>query len=97
MYELLEILHPAKYRLKLPSAGQNEVKANILLTRRLTNNPDQSSAKHSNVESIVARLTSNPPVTRDALRPANFVKEINPPVSKSRQRRPASLLAPSPA
>ncbi len=65
-YALLEIQYPDKYRPKLPTSGENELKSNILMAKKLGSNPDTSSmhgasSKYSNAQSVVARLTSNPP------------------------------------
>jgi len=43
IYSLLEIQYPDKYRQKLPVSGQNELKNNIMMTKKLGSNPDGSS------------------------------------------------------
>ena len=86
MYTLLEIEFPDKYRPKLPSQGENEVKSNILQAKRLVNSQqDQGSAvggssRATNIENVIARLTSNPPPAQRGPRPAPLVREVKKPV-----------------
>ena len=81
MYYLLEILHPDKYRPKLPTFHDQEVRSNILQAKKMLSSQDQSSnvgsSRVSNIESIIARLTSNPPPAvrnKQQLAPLNIVK-----------------------
>ena len=102
MYSLLEIEFPDKYRPKLPTTGKNELNSNILMAKKLGSVDGGSvvggSSRYSNAQSVVARLTSNPPPVVRSQKPAPFIKEIKPPAAPRgrTQTRPTSLLSQSP-